>query len=71
MTSKTTQPKFPQAAMSASREELTDLPLNTISGNIPEDWSGHVFIIAPVGTVASGGLPNPKGTHIFNGDGMK
>ncbi|WP_414545419.1 carotenoid oxygenase family protein [Nostoc sp. CCY0012] len=70
MTSKTTQPKFPQAAMSASREELTDLPLNTISGNIPEDWSGHVFIIAPVGTVASGGLPNPKGTHIFNGDGM-
>ena len=39
-------------------------------GQIPQDWSGHLFLMAPVGTVASGGLPNPEGTHFFNSDGM-
>jgi carotenoid cleavage dioxygenase-like enzyme len=62
--------QFPQTAMNASRTELTDLPLHVVEGKIPADWSGHVFIIAPVGTVASDGLPNPEGTHLFNSDGM-
>ncbi|BCL33952.1 carotenoid oxygenase family protein [Nostoc sp. MS1] len=65
-----TEPRFPEAAMTASREELTNLPLNVVDGHIPTDLAGHMFIIAPVGTVASGGLPNPHGTHIFNSDGM-
>lgn len=64
------KPRFPEAAMTASREELSNLALNVIYGDVPTDLSGHLFIIAPVGTVASGGLPNINGTHIFNGDGM-
>lgn len=56
--------------MTASREELSNLPMNVIYGDVPTDLSGHLFIIAPVGSVTSGGLPNPNATHIFNGDGM-
>ncbi|MEO1210207.1 MAG: carotenoid oxygenase family protein [Cyanobacteria bacterium J06638_20] len=56
--------------MTASRDEPTQLPLNCIEGTVPTDWYGHSFIIAPVGTVVSDGLPNPNGTHIFNSDGM-
>ncbi|MEM9003388.1 MAG: carotenoid oxygenase family protein [Cyanobacteria bacterium P01_F01_bin.86] len=61
---------FPKAAMTASRAEPTQLPLNCIEGTVPTDWYGSAFVIAPVGTVASDGLPNPNGTHIFNSDGM-
>ncbi|MBN3877885.1 MAG: carotenoid oxygenase family protein [Nostoc sp. JL23] len=70
MNPKISEPRFPEAAITASRQELSNLPLNTIYGHIPTDLSGHMFIIAPVGSVASGGLPNPNATHIFNGDGM-
>ena len=60
---------FPESAMTASRCELSDILLK-IDGKLPDDLQGHVFIVAPVGTVNSGGLPSPDGTHIFNGDGM-
>ncbi|MHC5750419.1 MAG: carotenoid oxygenase family protein [Nostoc sp.] len=70
MNPKISEPRFPEAAITASRQELSNLPLNTIYGHIPTDLSGHMFIIAPVGSVASGGLPNPNATHIFNSDGM-
>jgi len=61
---------FPKSAMTASRTELSQLPLNVIMGQIPPDLAGHLFVMGPVGTVASGGLPNPSGTHFFNSDGM-
>ncbi|MDZ8031501.1 carotenoid oxygenase family protein [Nostoc sp. DedSLP04] len=70
MNPKITEPRFPEAAMTASRQEISNLPMNVIYGDVPADLSGHTFIIAPVGSVASGGLPNPNATHIFNGDGM-
>ncbi len=63
-------PSFPKAAMTASRAEPSELLLNCLEGSIPTDWYGSSFFIAPVGTVASDGLPNPNGTHIFNSDGM-
>lgn len=59
----------PEAIMRASRYELTDLKME-IDGNLPEDLHGHVFIVAPVGSVDSGGLPYPNGDSLLNGDGM-
>jgi carotenoid cleavage dioxygenase-like enzyme len=63
-------PAFPQAMMRASSKELSDVVLNVVQGEIPSDLRGHLFIIAPVGSVESNGLPNPTGTHIWNGNGM-
>ena len=62
--------RVPEAVMVASRSELTDLPLNTLEGKLPNDLQGYVFIVAPTGSVDSGDLPYPDGTPIFNGDGM-
>ncbi len=60
----------PESVMTASRSELNDLQLNILDGQLPQDISGHVFVVATVGSVDSGGLPYPDGTPIFNGDGM-
>jgi carotenoid cleavage dioxygenase-like enzyme len=38
---------FPKSAMTASRTELTSLPLQTVMGQIPQDWLGHLFLMAP------------------------
>lgn len=62
-------PLVPESIMSASRTEHTDLNLN-IEGELPLDIQGHVFIVAPVGTVDSGGLPFHNGDSLLNGDGM-
>ncbi|XHX79075.1 MAG: carotenoid oxygenase family protein [Stenomitos frigidus ULC029] len=61
---------FPKTAMTASRQELTPTPLTVVEGQLPPDWYGHLFLMTPAGTEASGGLPNPEGTHFFNSDGM-
>ncbi|MDJ0796909.1 MAG: carotenoid oxygenase family protein [Calothrix sp. MO_167.B12] len=60
----------PESVMTASRSELNNVELNLLDGQLPQDISGHVFVIAPVGSVDSGGLPYVDGTPIFNGDGM-
>ena len=62
-------PPFPASMMQASDSELTDITLDVVEGTLP-DLHGHVFIIAPVGSVNSGGLPNPDGCHVWNGNGM-
>jgi len=62
-------PLIPESIMTASRAELTDLELK-IEGELPENLQGHVFIVAPVGTVDSGGLPFYNGSSLLNGDGM-
>ncbi|OCQ97947.1 hypothetical protein BCD67_02105 [Oscillatoriales cyanobacterium USR001] len=62
--------RVPQSIMTASQCELTDLKLNVVEGELPDKLQGHVFIVAPVGSVDSGGLPYPDGSPIFNGDGM-
>ncbi|HHP7231625.1 MAG TPA: carotenoid oxygenase family protein [Xenococcaceae cyanobacterium] len=60
---------FPRAIMTASDDEI-EIVLNVTAGKLPDDLGGHVFMIAPVGSVNSDGLPNPSGTHIWNGNGM-
>lgn len=56
--------------MSASRAELDDLLLEVVAGALPADLSGHLFIVAPVGSVSSGGLPYDNGDALLNGDGL-
>jgi len=63
-------PRFPRNMMTASSAELTALRLNVLAGAIPSDLRGHVFMVAPVGSVTSNGLPNPDGSHVWNGNGL-
>jgi len=55
--------------MTASREELDNIQLE-IEGELPGDLQGHVFIVAPVGSVESRDIPYPDGNSWLNGDGM-
>ncbi|MDX1520348.1 MAG: carotenoid oxygenase family protein, partial [Anaerolineae bacterium] len=68
-----TPARLPRSILKASRKEL-DLQLTVTEGQLPTDMTGHAFIVAPVGTVDSGGLPyagtNEAGTPVFNGDAM-
>ncbi|MFB6274906.1 MAG: carotenoid oxygenase family protein, partial [Halothece sp.] len=41
-----------------------------IEGDLPEDIQGHFFMVAPVGSIDSGGLPHPSRDSLINGDGM-
>lgn len=53
-------PPVPESLVKAKRDELTDIKLNiTKMGekDLPENIQGHVFIIAPLVAVESGGLP--------------
>jgi carotenoid cleavage dioxygenase-like enzyme len=67
-------PKFPEACMSVSRQELVGLELRAHEGEIPQDLYGHVFIMGPVGTVGSQAedlfYPGGTGASLYNGDGM-
>ncbi len=62
--------QVPRSMMRAQRSEVSGLSLNVLQGTIPADIHGHVFFIAPVGTVEHPGLPNPSGNTLLNGDGM-
>ncbi|MCT7967842.1 carotenoid oxygenase family protein [Laspinema sp. D1] len=63
-------PSVPKSIVTATRNELSDIKLEVREGKIPNDLQGHVFIVGPVGSVNSGGLPYPEGNSILNGDGM-
>ncbi len=63
-------PLVPESIMTATRNELSNLELNTVWGELPRDLQGHIFVVAPVGAIESGGLPYKDGTPILNGDGM-
>ena len=52
---------MPHSLFSASREEV-DLELQVISGALPTDLQGHVFVVAAI--------PWGDGSMIFNGDGI-
>ncbi|MBO3457330.1 carotenoid oxygenase family protein [Aetokthonos hydrillicola Thurmond2011] len=62
-------PKVPESIMTASRCELIDIQMQ-LSTKLPPGLHGHVFMVAPVGTVDSGGLPYPNGDSLLCGDGM-
>jgi carotenoid cleavage dioxygenase-like enzyme len=63
-------PKVPLSIMNANRDELPDLTMQIAEGNLPNDLQGHVFLVAPAGTVDSNGLPYKDGNTCLNGDGM-
>ncbi|MBO3461717.1 carotenoid oxygenase family protein [Aetokthonos hydrillicola Thurmond2011] len=68
-------PPVPIGITTASQEELSNLKLEILesklpSNELPQGLHGHVFIMGPVGSVDSGGLPYPNGDPIFNSDGM-
>jgi carotenoid cleavage dioxygenase-like enzyme len=63
-------PLVPESIMTAGRSEIANLELNIVWGELPKDLQGHVFIVAPVGSIESGGIPFKDGTPILNGDGM-
>lgn len=63
-------PLFPRQLMMASAAEVTDQTMNIIAGSLPKDLQGHLFMVAPVGSVTSNGLPNPSGCHVWNGNGL-
>lgn len=60
---------LPESLFTASRYELNDIPLQ-IEGELPNDIQGHSFLVAPVGSLNSGGLPYPGGNSLISGDGM-
>ncbi|RUT04438.1 hypothetical protein DSM106972_046660 [Dulcicalothrix desertica PCC 7102] len=62
-------PKVPESIMTASRCEHTAIQMK-IDGYLPADLHGHVFMVAPTGTVESGGLPFTDGDSLLCGDGM-
>ncbi|WP_414587175.1 carotenoid oxygenase family protein [Scytonema sp. PCC 10023] len=71
----TAWPSVPDSITTASRCELSGIKLNILESKLPakklpDGLHGHVFIMGPVGSVDSGGLPHPNGDPIFNSDGM-
>ncbi|MBH8577985.1 carotenoid oxygenase family protein [Nostocaceae cyanobacterium CENA369] len=65
----------PYSIIDATRKEVPEndnepLKKMQIDGELPHDLQGHVFIVAPVGTVGSEGLPPQDGNTYLNGDGM-
>lgn len=58
----------PKSILNASRKEFIDKM--QIDGKLPNDLQGHVFIVGPVGTIDSNGLPPKDGNTYLNGDGM-
>ena len=65
-------PSLPESVLQANRDEL-DIKLNITNlseQKLPQDLQGHVFIVAPVGTNESGGLPYANGDSFMCGDGM-
>ncbi len=63
-------PKVPASMNRASRDELTAVRLEVFEGTLPADAVGHVFFVAPAGTVDTDGLPDPSGNTVMAGDGM-
>lgn len=74
-----TQTPADMALMKTTRTE-TDGKMTVFEGKLPADMSGVFYVIYPVGSVNSGGLPFPQlingkyngeyATPIMNGDGM-
>jgi carotenoid cleavage dioxygenase-like enzyme len=69
----TSAPEFPDAALRASRDAYTNVPVTLIDGALPPKLAGHLFVMSTCGTVDSGGAPYPNRNDrptVINGDGM-
>lgn len=51
----------------ASIQEIMNVPLNVVAGQVPDDMYGYVFINSACGTVNSNGLPYQRGHEEFGG----
>ncbi|NMG09450.1 carotenoid oxygenase family protein [Brasilonema sp. UFV-L1] len=65
---------IPNSILTVRQEELSDTQM-IVDGKLPDDLSGHIFLLAPIGHVDSkrdGALvfPSKDGTPLFNGNGM-
>jgi len=65
-------PTVPACYNTADRAELDSVELDLLEGALPAGIWGHYFVVGPVGTVDSNGLPWPEGTAttVLCGDGM-
>jgi carotenoid cleavage dioxygenase-like enzyme len=61
---------YPAGFAEARRVEFDRLSLQVLSGSLPADLDGHVFVVAPVGNVGTAGFPTPSHDSALNGDGM-
>lgn len=68
--SRVSWPAYPLASLTASRADLPPTPMEVLQGALPKDLRGHLFVIGPAGSVASGGLKTPprEPTSLLSGD---
>ncbi len=59
-------PRFPRSVARTSRAEHDALPFAVVDGALPADLSGHLFVVAPAGTVR----PSAERAPILAGDGL-
>lgn len=62
------QPRVPRSLLNTERTEHDDLALDVVEGALPSDLTGHLFVVAPAGTVGS--APGQRDTTLMVGDGM-
>jgi Retinal pigment epithelial membrane protein len=64
----TSFPNLPKSIMNSNtaEQDFDSLPLAVISGNLPTDLTGHMFVVAPAGT---NDHPFGSGTPLLNGTG--
>jgi hypothetical protein len=61
-------PRVPRSVVRTSRTEHTRLPLDRIDGAIPNDLSGHLFVVSPAGTFRPDDIA--QRTTLMVGDGL-
>lgn len=60
--------RFPRCVARTSRVEHTGLPLDVVEGALPDDLTGHLFVVLPARTVDS--IPGENRSPLMLGDGL-
>lgn len=61
-------PRVPRSAVRTRRVEHTSLPFEVVEGALPSDLSGHLFLVAPAGTVPC--EPAERRSSLLVGDAL-